>query len=504
MTIRSKLAIYIFLTIIITFVFFGAWMLKKEKRQWESYQLEQTLSFTAFTSPEVTKLFGREVRSFKDEESFKKGVKELLHFNKDLIKFMILNVNGAKVYDSEIYVSFMTQDEIIEVGEFSKMADAESLMSEEQSFRIITLDSGRKVIDVITPVVHLTGRHILNIRYFISYNSVQKKFNAIRRDYFITAFMTLSLALLFLAVISSKITNPIYILTDKVKKMRAGDFNARVNSPTNDEIGELSNAFNDMVTTLKEDRENIQKKNMELLRRNVELKELHDQLIKSERLAAVGQLAAGISHEIDNPVGIILGYAEYIKSELGEDSPILDEIESIIHESKRCRRLTGGLLNFARSSPSFMQLLDLNDIAKETVSAVSMQSMFKLINIKEDYDHDLPVIMIDRDKMKQVLVNLFINASQSIRGDGEIIVSTRYINDRDNKYISLSIKDTGVGIPKENLHKIFDPFFTTKSSGKGTGLGLSICDKLIEEQNGKMDVRSKVNEGTTFTITLPV
>jgi signal transduction histidine kinase len=479
-------------------------MLNNEKKRWDAYQLEQTLAFTTFTSPEIIKLFGRNVKSQEVKNPFTNLVRELLKFNKDLINFMILNVNGAELYESELYEDFLSESEDVEIEEIKEELAADDIVSEIQSYRIITLKSGRKVMDIITPVIHLTGRHILSVRFLISYNSIEKKYNEVKRDFYITIFAALCFSFLLLVAISKKITNPVFVLTGIVKKMRAGDFNARVKNPTNDEIGELSSAFNEMITSIKEDRESIEKKNKELLDANYELKELQEQLIKSERLAAVGQLAANISHEIDNPIGIILGYAEYIKGELGEDNQIQDELENIIDESKRCRKIVGGLLNFSKPSPSFIEELDLNALVKETVNAVSIQSLFKEIEIREDYDHDIPVIRLDRDKMKQVLINLMINAAQAVEGSGKIVVSTK-LNKRDGKrFVDLYVKDTGVGIQEETMTKIFSPFFSTKSRGKGTGLGLSICQKLIEEQKGAISVKSEIDKGTTFKITFTV
>jgi signal transduction histidine kinase len=479
-------------------------MLNNEKKQWDDYQLEQSLSFTSSTSPEVIRLFGRDVKSKNDIQVYDKNVKEQLKPNNDLIRFMILNINEVTVYESEFYEDFLTDDERGEIKEAKVFLDAQETKIEKQYYKIVKLKSGRKIMDITTPIVHITGRHIFDVRYIISYNSVEKKFNEIKRDFFFITLFTLSFSFLLLFAISKKITNPVFVLTDIVKKMRSGDFNARVENPTNDEIGELSVTFNDMAGVIKEDREAIENTNKELSQANIELKELQEQLLKSERLAALGQLAAGISHEIDNPIGIILGYAEYIKSELEDASPINDEIDSIINESKRCRRIVGGLLNFAKTSPSHIEEYDLNDIAKETVSAVSLQSLFKLIKIKEDYDHDIPTIMLDRDKIKQVLINLLINAAQAIEDEGEIAVSTKLTEKEGKRFIDLYISDTGAGIAQKDLGRIFDPFFTTKTHGKGTGLGLSICQKLIEEQKGTIFVESNEKEGTTFTITFPV
>jgi signal transduction histidine kinase len=503
-SIRTKLVYYIFLTIIITFIVFGAWMLGTERKRWDSYQLEQTLAFSSFTSPEIIKLFGRTVKSEEVKSPFDINVKELLRYNKDLVSFMILNVNGATIYDSDLYVNFLSKNDEQDIEELKDELSSDIIRSELQNYRIVTLKSGKKIIDVITPVIHLTGSHILSVRFLISYHSIDNKVEGIKRDLYITIFVALCFSFLLLVFISKRITNPVYILTRIVKRMREGDFNARVKTPTNDEIGELSVAFNEMATTLKSDREAIENKNEELIAANIELKGLQQQLIKSERLAAVGQLAAGVSHEIDNPIGIILGYAEFIKSELDSESPILDELESIINESKRCRRIVGGLLNFSKTSPSINEELDLNDIAKEVVSAVSFQSLFKQITIKEEYDHDIPVLMLDRDKIKQVLINLLINSAQATGNEGEVIVSTKYLKKDDEEFVKLYVKDFGVGIPEENLGNIFDPFYSTKTLSKGTGLGLSICQKLVEELNGRISVKSDVKKGSVFALTFPV
>ncbi len=505
-SIRTKLVSSIYLTMIAVFIIFGKWMLTNEKKQWEDFQVEQALSFTASTAPDIVRYFGSFMQEKRTEGVFTKSVREHVRYNRDLIRYIILNVKGREIYESEFFDKDIEAKSAEEFQRIKTNFNLEDLKTQKQIYKVVELSNGKKIIDILTPVTHVTGQHFLSVRYFVSFNSVEKKIANIQHDLSLIILLTLSISLLVLVIILSKMTKPIFELISNVKKMRSGNYNARVEKPTKDELGDLSIAFNEMVGAIKHDREDIERKNKELQATNTELKELQEQLIMSERLAAIGQLAAGISHEIDNPIGIILGYAEYIKSELDDDSPIHDELENIVNESKRCRRILGGLLNFARSSPSFQEELNLNDMAKETVAAVSLQSLFKYIKVIEKYDHNIPMIMLDRDKVKQVLINLLINAAQAINKEGKVMVTTKLETEDDKQQIVLCVADNGAGIPPESIKKIFHPFFTTKISTKqkGTGLGLSICQKLIEEQKGTINAKSKVGEGTTFSISFPV
>ncbi|MEW6108707.1 MAG: ATP-binding protein [Nitrospirota bacterium] len=229
-----------------------------------------------------------------------------------------------------------------------------------------------------------------------------------------------------------------------------------------------------------------------------ELKETQEQLVQAAKLAAIGELASNVAHEINNPLTSIMGYAELVKDETSIEN-IIKDIEIIEKESMRARDIVQQLLEFARKRPLEIKRIDINSIIKEAVSLITIQFKDNRLKITEEYS-ELPPIFGDPNQLKQVFLNIINNAADSMgEKRGEIIIST---HKRDNSVI-IEISDNGQGIPKDILPRIFEPFFTTKRE-RGTGLGLSITYKIIQSHQGKIDVKSEESRGTRFTITLPV
>jgi two-component system NtrC family sensor kinase len=223
-------------------------------------------------------------------------------------------------------------------------------------------------------------------------------------------------------------------------------------------------------------------------------------LLQQEKLSSVGKLAAGVAHEINNPLTAVLTNSMLLLEELREDDPMYEDMKAIADETLRCREIVRGLLEFARQEAPAKVESDLNRIVDHVVGLVRKQFSFKNISIEKSLSEDLPEVSLDRDQIQQVTVNILINAMEAIERDGEIRIETAY--DELRRKIVLRVTDTGHGIPEEVRLKLFDPFFTTKEAG--TGLGLSISHGIIERHGGVISCESQVGKGTTFTITLPV
>ncbi len=238
-----------------------------------------------------------------------------------------------------------------------------------------------------------------------------------------------------------------------------------------------------------------------LLIENVtERKRLREQLAEYEKLSALGQLALGAAHEINNP---LLGISSYLELLLGEaeDQGKKEEIEFVLENVYRISETIRGLLNFARPSPPQFTKVNINQLIDEILSFLSHQPIFRKVRIEKSLPQPLPQITADLNQIRQVLINILINAAQSMPERGELKVATTKV--KFEELIQIDIADTGIGIPAENMKKIFDPFFTTKK-GQGTGLGLSISLSYIKNHNGQITVKSEVNKGTTFSIFLPI
>ncbi|MCU0614753.1 MAG: ATP-binding protein [Desulfobacterales bacterium] len=236
---------------------------------------------------------------------------------------------------------------------------------------------------------------------------------------------------------------------------------------------------------------------------------MNQQVIETGKLASIGELAAGIAHEINNPVAIMVEEAgwiqdlleeeEFQKSEnLAEFSRALTQINS---QGRRCKEITHKLLSFARKTDSTVQELQINELIEEVINLSTQRAKYSSVNVNTDLDQNLPLIPMSSTEFQQVLLNLINNAMDAMeKTGGKLDIGTR----RQDDNIFITLADNGPGIPEVNLSRIFDPFFTTKPVGKGTGLGLSICYGLVKKMGGQIDVHSVINKGTTFTIRIPI
>lgn len=302
-----------------------------------------------------------------------------------------------------------------------------------------------------------------------------------------------SLVILVLAAIlalfwSRRLTRPIEWLSKATRVVGKGKFDIRVERSSRDEIGELADSFNTMAS--------------ELDTRERALNDAQSALVHSEKMAAFGQLGAGIAHEVKNPLAGILGFAQLSLRKVDEESPLHKNLTSIEKETKRCKNIIENLLKFARQEKVSYQLSDINRIIEDTITLMDHQLGIHRITVEKDLASELPHIMGNTNQIQQVLMNLMLNAQQAMNGNpGVITFMTRLLNEEQ---IEVHIGDNGPGIPEDIQEKIFDPFFTTKPSGQGTGLGLSVSYGIIKDHRGDIRIESKEGKGTTFIITFPV
>lgn len=280
--------------------------------------------------------------------------------------------------------------------------------------------------------------------------------------------------------ISRFILRPIDNLVKATERLAGGDMNVRVPALGKGELDLLGRSFNRMVETLQRTQE---------------------ELVNKEKLASMGQLAAGVAHEINNPLGSILLFADTLHQEAGENDRQREDLRMIVQETLRCKKIVSDLLNFARQQDVLTQDSDVHDILHQAINAVSRQPSFAQVQIVTRFNSELPHIQADPFQLMQVFVNLLNNSAEAMPHGGTLTMETRK---QGQEMIEISVADTGGGIPEENLSKLFNPFFTTKPPGKGTGLGLSIVYGIIKMHRGQISVKSQVGRGTTFTITLPV
>ena len=303
------------------------------------------------------------------------------------------------------------------------------------------------------------------------------------------AFAGMVGALVVSSFLAKGVLRPIRKLIFASHQWAGGNLDYRVETRQKDEIAELTRTFNTMASSLRE--------------RDERLKEYTArQIMKSERLATLGQLAAGVAHEINNPLGAILMYSHLSLEEMEADDPRRKNLEKVTAEATRCKNIVRGLLDFARQSEPNVVEADANEILRRTLSLLQNQAQFHNITITTTLCNSLPKAMMDSGQIQQVFTNIILNAAEAIEGQGEVKIATRTVEDGHS--IEIEFTDTGCGIPRENLEKIFDPFFTTKEVGRGTGLGLAVSYGIIARHKGTIEVKSNPGKGTTFIIRLPL
>jgi signal transduction histidine kinase/CheY-like chemotaxis protein len=230
--------------------------------------------------------------------------------------------------------------------------------------------------------------------------------------------------------------------------------------------------------------------------RTQELRAAQEQLLQSEKLASIGQLAAGVAHEINNPMGVILGFSQGILKTLPEDDPLKKPLTTMEKESLRCKRIVQNLLDFARRSEPTLHLTNINELIDASCDLVVHQTSLQNVKLVKSYDPALPSIMADPNQLQQVFINIILNAYQAMPDGGTLHITTRTVS----LELQVIFADTGTGIPSESVQNIFDPFFTTKEVGEGTGLGLSVSYGIVKAHGWDIEVESQVGKGTTFAI----
>jgi len=313
---------------------------------------------------------------------------------------------------------------------------------------------------------------------------------------------TMLLALVMATVFSKRMIRHIDKLRKGAETISDGNLDHRLDIQSGDEIEVLAQQFNSMAAKLQESHQNMEKKVEERTR---ELKESQETMVQQEKMVGIGQLAAGIAHEMNTPLGTIIGYAQMLREDLAAQPSAngnLNDVDEIIEQAGRCRDLVKNLLNFSRRSTTEKSEADLNAIVRKILSLVEHDFDLKRVRVQATLDPELPKVKVNENEIAQVVLNLANNAVDSMPDGGNLILSTFYEEETDR--IRIEVRDTGFGIAESDRTRVFEPFFTTKEVGKGTGLGLSICYKIIENHMGSMEFDSVTGRGTTFRVYIPV
>jgi len=322
---------------------------------------------------------------------------------------------------------------------------------------------------------------------------------AYRRIFALIVFVSLLLALMLSVLLARRFTRPLTHLRDGARLIGHGDLKYRLRIHTGDEIEELARAFNNMADQLQTSYSGLEER---IHQKTEELESAHRELIQTEKLAAVGTLAAGVAHEINNPLDGIMNCIARIRRKpdnVEQTSAYLDLMSDAI---SRIGTVVRQLLDFSRKHDLTLQPTDVNGVVEDTLRLAEYGLRKGKVRVEKDLDPALPLIVGDAHHLQQVFLNLTLNAMAAMPEGGTLYFHS-YPSPNESKEVCVEVTDTGVGIPREQLDKIFDPFYTTKRSGNGSGLGLSVSFNIVKEHQGTIEVESTPGQGTTFRVRLP-
>jgi len=306
-------------------------------------------------------------------------------------------------------------------------------------------------------------------------------------------------------LLSGTIVKPIRELLRGTEEIGAGCLDHRVKVSGKDEVGQLAASFNLMAADLQKARAGYNELTASLedrVREKArELQETQDRLIQSEKLTSLGKMAAGIAHEINNPLTSILINGHLVAESLARDEEVGESLDLIVSETARCGEIVRGLLEFSRQSPPDMVVGSLNDVVEKTLALLRTQFLAARVEVITRLGDSIPDMPMDANKMEQAFTNLMLNAIDAMPGGGSLTVESGV--SPDGEMVEIIFADTGCGMPEEELSRIFDPFYTTKGT-KGTGLGLSVTYGIVQQHGGKIEVESWSGEGSVFTVSIPL
>ena len=403
-------------------------------------------------------------------------------------KYEGLEMGVATIFQGGIRIStnVMTKDNRRAIGTILSKEVYERVIREGKEWVGRAFVVNDWYITTYTPI-HNINREIIGILYT---GILEAKYRDIKwRMIWINMGITV-LGMIIAFFISLRIGNTIIkrirILKKGTEAIASGNLDYRLRPDKMSGFDMLDEAFNNMSKSLKDRDERLQK--------------AHEQLTRSEKLAALGQMAAGVAHEINNPLGGILLYSNLVLEEIPENGTTRENMRKIIHQTNRCKNIVQGLLDFARAPTGEMLPLQINDVVSVALNLVKDQSMFLGIEVETRFAEDLGEVIGDPSRLEEVFLNLFINAADAMKEKGgKLSITTSAVISG----VKVVIMDTGKGIDEAHLPHIFEPFFTTKDPGQGTGLGLSIAYGVIQRHNGSIDAESAPGKGAAFIVYLP-
>jgi two-component system NtrC family sensor kinase len=474
-----------------------------EKTEEEAYNLSETIRLSIRNA--MIKDRRDEYQRIIDDVAQRKGIVEVRIFNK---------MGQITVSSDQSKVGTVVDKRAEACYGCHREDEAKVLLPSDSKTRIYQTEQ-QKLLGLINPIYnepacytcHPQGLNVLGVLdTIISLEGFEKEKTRIYNRMIVSGMISvIVLSLLLSLLLHRMVSKPIDRLLAATKRAADGNLEQSVSIRSHDELGKLSESFNTMIAELKRSRDAIEGWTETLERRvqerTEELQRVQDQLIHAGKMAAIGELAAGVAHEINNPLTGVLTFSSLLLKKIDAEHPWRKDLETIVQQTSRCRNIVRGLLDFARQRKPDKKPWDIHQLLEKTLILLEKQAPFQNVEIVKEYQDGLPMLFVDGDQIQQVFMNILLNAADAMSKDGGMLrIRTAQKNDK----VEIAFSDTGCGIPKEHLSKLFDPFFTTKQTGKGTGLGLAISYGIIQSHNGEINVESEVGKGSTFRIVLPV
>ncbi len=371
----------------------------------------------------------------------------------------------------------------------------------------------------------LSGRLLIGLKdlrdnniknFYLGFNHIDRLLINSRANYFLLMSVLIGILVFLKYIFIKTIVKPIENLMAGMRKLSGGDSRYKIGIQSNDEIGSLHNGFIDMAAQLKQLYSILQKERDDfenrVRARAKALEELQSQFLQAEKMAGIGQLASGVAHEINNPLTGVLNNVQLIKMMIAEKKDFSFEefrelLDAVEESALRCKKITESLLGFSHASMGEFKAISLNAVIEKVCGLIDNEIKLQNILLIRELQPDIPDIKGEFQLLQQVMANLISNAKWAIEkkfGKTGGIISIKSEHILNNAFVNVYVTDNGVGIADEKIKKIFDPFFTTKQVDEGTGLGLSVAYSIIKKHKGSISVESKINEGATFKVSLPV
>ncbi len=449
---------------------------------------------------------------------------------KGLEQLRVISKDGAIVHSNrpvEIGSSVQQRDEPCVNCHMSGKPLAE--IPNDKRWKIYTTPEGVRVLGAMQPIrnepscssaschEHPATQSVLGV-VDIAY-SLDEIERSLHEDTTLITSIVMGVVLLVAIAVGLLLQRLIYLplkdLESGAKRVTLGDLDHTIMVRADDDFGHVAGSFNQMTLALRhsmsEIQELVQTLESKVKDKTEQLQFAQAEVAQGEKLAAIGLLASGIAHELNNPLTGVLTFTSLLRKKMEDGTPDAQDMDLVIRETKRCAAIIRRLLDFAREKVPVKGFFDVNLLIQDTVHFIDRPASLQHVEIIQQLDPELPQVWGDADLIKQVLLNILVNAEQAIDGPGTITVLSRHLARTDpapgvdpGPMVEIAVTDTGCGIPQANLQRIFDPFFTSKEVGKGTGLGLSVSYGIIKSHGGEIKVHSTVGSGTTFRIYLPI